>query len=546
MAITRHKSAAYIGKGGGHLQTGQPADRSRSPDAIEVGLPPGVLMGQEKNTAGFAGRILVVGFGSIGKTLLPLILRHVGVERERISVLAADAVHRELALDLGTQFEQLRLTPENHIAILDARLGAGDALVNVSVNVSSLALIEFCAARGILYVDSSIEPWPGGCDDSSLSPAERTNYQMRESVLALQRQLGVGPTAVVDHGANPGLVSHFLKQAMVDIARNLDVASAVPATRRAWAELAARLDIRLIQISERDTQVAQVPKAPGEFVNTWSIEGFTSEAVQPAELGWGTHEKVLPHDAALHETGCRSSIYLNRPGAATRVRSWAPAAGPFQGLLISHDEAISMSDYLSLRERGQVAYRPTVHYAYHPSDDALLSVEEFAGREWRLQDEERLLEEEIVRGRDELGVLIGSGRHGAYWFGSQLTIDEARALVPNGNATTLQVAAGVLAALVWAIEHPDRGVVEPDELDFERCLEIARPYLGRLVGTFTDWTPLVDRQDLFPEPVDPRDPWQFVNVRVTNTGLSPLAKVQSAPRVEPPPLPGADKTRKTG
>ncbi|HSN72157.1 MAG TPA: saccharopine dehydrogenase NADP-binding domain-containing protein, partial [Steroidobacteraceae bacterium] len=480
-------------------------------------------MDQEMNAGCFGGRLLILGFGSIGKTLLPLVLRHVDVPVERVAIIAADPANEDLAQQSGVAFEAVRLTPDNFAAELGSRLRAGDVLINVSVNVSSLDLIEFCLRHGVLYVDSSIEPWPGGCDDASLTPAQRTNYAMREAVLALQRRLGRGATAVVDHGANPGLVSHFAKQAIVEMARANAVFRQMPGSRAEWAALVAGLDIKLIQVSERDTQAASVPKVPGEFVNTWSIEGFTSEAVQPAELGWGTHERALPTDAVQHDSGCRSAIFLARPGALTQVRSWAPRAGGFNGLLISHDEAISMADYYTHRTDAGVVHRPTVHYAYHPCDDALLSMHEFAGREWQLQESERLLEDEIIRGRDELGVLIGSGRYGAYWYGSDLTIDAARALVPVGNATTLQVAAGVLAGLVWAIEHPDRGVVEPDELGHERCLEVARPYLGLLRGTATDWTPVRDRQALFPEQIDTRDPWQFVNVRVNPIGV-PVAR----------------------
>jgi homospermidine synthase len=486
-------------------------------------------MSQEQTPQAFEGRLLVLGFGSIGKTLLPLLLRHVGVCVERIAIVADDPANRDLAVAAGVSFEQLHLTPDNYRRELARRLGPGDVLVNVSVNVSSLDLVEFCAGHGALYVDSSIEPWPGGCDDAALSPAERTNYALRESVLALKRRLGPGPTAVVDHGANPGLVSHFAKQALVDLARAAGREDPLPRTRAAWAALVAELDVRLIQISERDTQAAPVPKEPGEFVNTWSIEGYTSEAVQPAELGWGTHEKTLPADAVEHDRGCRSAIFLDRPGALTQVRSWAPRAGTFNGLLISHDEAISMADFFTHRSDRGIEHRPTVHYAYHPCDDALLSTHEFAGREWQLQERARLLEEEIIRGRDELGVLIGSARHGAYWFGSELSIEAARERVPVGNATTLQVAAGVLAGLIWAIEHPRRGVVEPDELDHTRCLAIARPYLGRLVGVFSDWTPIRDRNPLFPEPIDAEDPWQFVNVRVSSTGIAPAARGAARP-----------------
>jgi homospermidine synthase len=331
----------------------------------------------------------------------------------------------------------------------------------------------------------------------------------------LRRKYPEAPTAVLTHGANPGLVSHFVKQALLDIARDTGQAMAVPADRAGWAALAASLSIKAIHIAERDTQVSTRPKRPGEFVNTWSIDGFFSEGAQPAELGWGSHEKHFPSDAARHDFGCGAAIYLNRPGASTRVRSWTPLEGPYHGFLITHNEAISIADYLTVREDGRVAYRPTVHYAYHPCDDAVLSLHELAGKNWRLQPRKRLLMEEIAPGGiDELGVLLMGNPKGVYWYGSRLTVDEARRLAPYNNATSLQVTAPVLAGVIWALENPRRGIVEPDEMDFRRILEICQPYLGETVGVWGDWTPLQDRARLFPEDIDPTDPWQFKNIRV--------------------------------
>jgi len=104
---------------------------------------------------------------------------------------------------------------------------------------------------------------------------------------------------------------------------------------------------------------------------------------------------------------------------------------------------------------------------------------------------------------------------GAYWFGSQLSIGEARRLVPHNNATSLQVTSAVLAGMIWAIRHPDRGIVEADDLDFREVLEIQMPYLGPVVGVYSGWTPLDERTPLFAEDVDRDDPWQFKNFRVT-------------------------------
>jgi homospermidine synthase len=458
------------------------------------------------------GPLVMVGFGSIGRGTLPLILRHIDVARERMVIIDPDDSAREIADFAGVRFEKRALHPETMHDVLRPLLTPGAFLVNLSVEVSSVALAQICREAGALYLDTCIEPPPGGYTDPTRSLSERSNYAMRESALALRRP-GNDPTAVIAHGANPGMVSHLVKRALLHLARDLGVPAA-PVERADWARLARDLGVKGIHIAERDTQQARVAKQPDEFVNTWSIEGFLSEGLQPAELGWGTHEKLMPAEGARHDFGCDAAIYLKRPGAGTRVRSWVPKAGPIQGYLITHNEAISIADALTLRENGSVVYRPTCHYAYHPCDDAVLSLHELQGNAFRRQSRIRLINEEIVDGIDELGVLLYGHANNAYWYGSQLSIQEARKLAPFQNATALQVTAAVLAGMVWAIENPTRGVVEADDLDHERILEIMEPYLGTLTGAYTDWTPLTDRGGLFPEAIDTADPWQFQNVIV--------------------------------
>ena len=462
----------------------------------------------------FTGRMVIVGFGSIGQGVLPLILRHIGITKDQITIVTAEERGHGEADELGVKFINLPLTRENYAQVLEPMLGKGDFLVNLSVDVSSIALFEFCHKVGAFYLDTCIEPWAGGYTDTSLSPSLRSNYALRESALAHRATYEGGPTAVITHGANPGLVSHFVKQALLNVAQDTGMAVQTPKDRAGWASLADQLGVKVIHIAERDTQVSNVPKKVGEFVNTWSIDGFVGEGCQPAELGWGTHEKALPEDGRKHEFGSDAAIYLMRPGASTRVRTWTPLEGPFHGFLITHSEAISIADYYTVRQGGHVSYRPTVHYAYHPCDDAVKSVHELAGKNWYIQNEKRLMMDEIVSGIDELGVLLMGHKKGVYWYGSRLSIDAARKLAPYNNATSLQVCVSVLAGIVWALENPNRGIVEPDEMDFERVLEICTPYLGNVVGAYGDWTPLQDRNRLFPEDVDLDDPWQFKNFRI--------------------------------
>jgi homospermidine synthase len=468
--------------------------------------------------AWFAGPIVMIGFGSIGKGTLPLLERHLGFDRSKFVVIAPEDEDRQLLDERKLRFIHAAITKENYREVLQPLLTAGPGrgmIVNLSVDTSSVDLMAFAKDIDAFYIDTVVEPWPGLYRDPKLSVSARSNYALREGVLELRRRRPGGITAVSCCGANPGMVSWMVKQALLDVARDTGFLHTEPRTRAQWGELMRGLGVKGIHIAERDTQRARDPKPRGMFVNTWSVEGFVAEGLQPSELGWGTHEKTLPAGGHRHDFGCEAAIYLDRPGAGTRVRSWTPTAQAQHGFLVTHNESISIADYFTLRQNGKVVYRPTCHYAYHPCDDAVLSLHEMAGAQWTPQESWHILTEaDIVDGIDELGVLLYGHAKNAYWYGSQLSIEETRRIAPYQNATGLQVTSAVLAGIVWMLENPDRGIVEADEMDFRRCLAIQRPYLGPVIGQYTDWTPLQGRGGLFPEALDASDPWQFSNVLV--------------------------------
>ncbi len=459
----------------------------------------------------FDRHIAILGFGSIGSGLIPLLLTRFSAEQ--ISIISSDDRNKHVADDNGISHKVIEITKENYQEILSGWLKPGDFLVNLSVNVSSRALIEWCRLNDCLYIDTCIEPWEGFYTDPTIPPQQRSNYALRQEMLDLrkewrERNEPSGPTAIIAHGANPGLVNHFVKRALVNIASSLGPRPE-PQTRDEWCSLAQTLGLKVIHIAERDTQTPATPKEPGEFVNTWSIDGFVSEGLQPSELGWGSHEKQLPHDGKHYEWGCKSAIWLTRPGCVTKVRSWTPLEGPYHGWIITHNESIGIADYFTDNN----GYRPTVHYAYHPCDSAVLSMHELAGKNYEQQDRQRLIVDEVVSGIDELGVLL-MGDFGTYWYGSVLDVDTARKLAPHNNATSLQVVAPVLAGIVWAMENSRAGLIEADELPHETIMEITDLYMGKMVGEWSNWTPLESRGVLFAEDLDLSDPWQFKNFRV--------------------------------
>lgn len=274
------------------------------------------------------------------------------------------------------------------------------------------------------------------------------------------------------------------------------------------------LGVKVIHCSERDTQITDQPKKINEFVNTWSIEGFREEGTAPAELGWGTHEPELPARAHKPKSGPKNQIFLAQMGINTWVSTWVPDQ-EIIGMVIRHGEAFGLSDRLTVWDEKKAIYRPTVHYAYMPCDNAVASLHELRCHNYKLSDAQRIMNDEITSGEDILGALLMGHQYNSWWIGSILDIHESRTLVPHQSATTVQVGISVVAAMMWMIENPNKGVCLPDDIDHEYILKVAKPYLGKFVSKASDWTPLKNRQIVFKENIKAdkarKEVWAFNN-----------------------------------
>ena len=476
-------------------------------------------------------RVLVLGCGSVSQCTIPLLVRDLNIDPKTIRIVDFRDNRSRVAdmLALGVTYEQDRVTRDNLDAFLSARVGAGDVLLDLAWNIDCPTILEWCRDHGVRYLNTSVELWDPYDDMAAQHPTDRTLYVRHQSIRKMIERWGRndGPSAVVEHGANPGMVSHLVKQSLTDITNALlrdgkagsraqALESALDGQR--FNELAQLTGTKVVHIAERDTQITNKPKETNEFCNTWSVEGFYEEGLAPAEMGWGTHEKWMPTNAhAHHDDGPRNQICLAQPGMETWVRTWVPT-GDSLGMVIRHGESYTMCKHLTVKNAdGTDAYRPTVHYAYHPSDVAINSVLELRMRNWEMQPRERILNDEIIDGRDELGVLLMGHDYNAWWTGSVLSIHEARQKLPGQSATTLQVAGSVVAAVQWLLDCPNEGVCVPDDLPWKKLLDATRPYVGAIWSQPVDWTPLKNRVQLFPgfgndlSRLDTADPWQFAN-----------------------------------
>lgn len=439
----------------------------------------------------FSGNILIIGAGTVARCVLPLLLRRLAADRSRITVLECDAASPGVA-EIRQQGIAVRIqgvTRDNMRAVLGGLASAGDLILDLAF-LGTLDVLRWCHEHGVCYINASVEEWES--TNAPLSSHYRAIRALTETWRAEP-----GPTAIVDHGANPGWISHVVKIALDRIAaswlRDRDGSSELRTGITealhdcAYNRLAQALGVTAIHVSEVDSQVSKKPKRYKEFVNTWSVQGFYEEALAAPELGWGTHEARPPPGGSLVSELPRV-LKLEGAGCHTWTRSWVPS-GEFTGMLLRHGETFSIAEHLSVVENGAVVYQPTVCYVYLPCAMAVASLIEVGMQHGELQSSHRIMTDEIEAGEDELGCLVVSRDGESWWAGSILSTDQAREHVPHQNATALQVAAGVVAAATWVVRHPDLGVLFPDDLPHWELFLSAAPFLGRFVSQRVDWTP---------------------------------------------------------
>lgn len=390
-------------------------------------------------------------------------------------------------------------------------------MIDLTCNIETQQLIAWCHQQGVLYINTSVEAWERQNDNRRIKHAAfPTLYEKYTALNKITQKWGRsrGPTAVIDHGANPGLVSHWTKLALEQIALKTLQTRKLSHRRQAlfenalqennFAKLAMYTQTKVIHISERDSQVSSQSKKINECVNTWSVRGFYEEGIALAEIGWGTHESRLPDGTRHYTEGPKNLILLPHAGICCWARSWVPS-GEIMGMLIQHGEEYTISQYLTVwKNNNTPLYRPSVYFVYRPADDALTSIEEIKANHMQAQKNMRVMTQDIVEGKDEVGVLLLGHDLQSWWTGSLLDIHETRKLVGNThNPTVLQVSASLLGAIFWMAKNSNKGFCVPENLPHHEILKIANLYLGPCLSAQTNWAPLPNK--------DHFGRWEFEN-----------------------------------
>ncbi|MDD4183356.1 MAG: saccharopine dehydrogenase NADP-binding domain-containing protein, partial [Candidatus Omnitrophica bacterium] len=307
----------------------------------------------------FTNKVLIIGYGAVAKSTLPILLRHIKIPYRNVTIIDFLDKKAELKswIQKGAHFYQEKITPQNITKILSKYVDAGSLIIDLAWNIDCIDILQWAHNNKVLYVNASIEEWDPYSDIHTKTSLEKSLYHRYVMLSEISKEWN-STTAVVDHGANPGLISHFVKQGIVDIADSIIRQKKVSKGKakilerliknEKFAHLAMAIGIKVIHSSERDTQLSNRTKDFDEFVNVWSIEGIVEESIAPVEIGWGVHEKELPKFTIKPDSGPKNQIIIPQMGINTLVRSWVPNQ-EFVGMIITHGEAYGISKMLTLR-----------------------------------------------------------------------------------------------------------------------------------------------------------------------------------------------------
>jgi len=236
--------------------------------------------------------------------------------------------------------------------------------------------------------------------------------------------------------------------------------------RQGWATLAEALDVRAVIISERDTQRPDSGHylAPNEIWNTWSPESFFQELAE------------VPNYPSARKGNSKRLQISELEGSAAKwlFPAWEPINGDFLGYPVPHFETYTIADLLTTPNSS-----PAVIFVYQPCPTACYGVLDAAGKNWKFPEKTGLLTNEIVSGTDSVGIFIMRKRGiPCIWYGSELSIHEARKFSHESNATEVQVAAGIYGALAWMMAESPKGIFTPEDLPYDFVLSKAKTFLG--------------------------------------------------------------------
>ena len=455
----------------------------------------------------FNGKIVQFGFGAVGKSFFEKLTKEIKFDERNYYVITMDKFEFEAYINLGgivSNFITAEITRDNFKEIFGKYLSEGDLLIDFADSVGTRDILRWCAENNIMYINTGETDWSDNwyCifNENKLKNELRKEFKDR-------KDLNKHPI-VLQHGNNPGLVSHFVKAGIEYIVKhqyrtNKEYHKLLKENK--FNLLAKKLGIKMVHVNDIDLQIVKNDYKQDLLYSPWCIDSFWFEMLSESTMMLGSHERRESDDTYNKLDKERGFVEFKDLAINTKCHTYYPN-GEFDGYLVPHEEIITIADSLEVKEDGDV-YRPSVMFIYSPCDYAVkflkeAKVEEYdrekpnivkieETNKWIVRGymypdkSEIMYKENIEDGTEYVGILLIGDNFKPVWVGNRIKMNYLYKKQDSywQTPTITPVAMSALAATCWMIKNKDKGgIYFPDDiLEYKDIIKFAEKYISKTI-----------------------------------------------------------------
>ena len=455
----------------------------------------------------FKNKIVQLGFGAVGKSFFEKVANEIKYDEEKYFVISNNRLEYTYFVEMGGKlgnFVVANICRENFKEIFNKYLNEGDLLIDFADSVGTRDFLEWCAYNNVMYLNTGETDWA----DNWYNILDE-NLKKNELRKKIKQKNDVNRYPIVlQHGNNPGLVSHFLKAGLEYIVKKQfkdDEKLNELLRQNKFNMLARELDLREIHVNDNDCQDVKDKFYEDKLYSTWSIDSFFFEMISEATANIGTDEIII-HEDKYKRIDIENGFLEFKDIAVDKVAKTYYPKGSFKAYLVPHEETITIAKSLEIEEDGKVVYRPTVIFLYLPCDFAMKYLNsarindciEFDKDESKITAKEVfkgvrypkraeiLYREQIKSGTEYVGVLLLGSKFNPVWVGNRIKSNflyKDKKTSYWQTPTITPVAMSALAAVCWMIKNKEKGgIYFPDDIaEYKEIISFAEKYISKTI-----------------------------------------------------------------
>lgn len=453
----------------------------------------------------FEGNIVQFGFGAVGKSFYEKVSKEIKFNENKYHVITREKCEFQAFINLGgmvANFHVMDINKDNFEEVFGEYLKSGDLLIDFADTVGTRDICRWCAENDIMYLNTGEADWPENWysifNENRLKTAMKKKYNNKYPI-------------VLQHGNNPGLVSHFVKAGIEYIVntqfkKSKELKELIKENK--FNKVAQKLGIKMIHVNDIDLQEVN-SNDENILFNTWCIDSFFFEMLSESTVNVGTHEKIDFEDECKYLDKNDGFLEFKKLAVDTKCRTYYPN-GEFEGFLVPHEETITIAKGLEVEENGEVIYRPTVMFLYSPCKSAQKYFEQAKVNDYLNPDPNQPLDfenengeavvrgytypqkadivyrENIANGTEYVGILLIGEKFEPVWVGNRIEMPYLYKHEKGSfwqTPTITPVSMSALAGACWMLKNKDKGgIYFPDDIpDYKFIIKTAEKYISKTI-----------------------------------------------------------------